>query len=205
MKVGRDVLGMDLYRVLGLERTATPAEIRGAYRRLVRRSHPDLQPHSHTCAQRRMVELNIAASVLLDPDRRAEYDLGRERTARRGTTTPRARQRRAAPGWWVGVPRGSGVGQVDEDWVGSARRARRSRIDREIAPMLGRLRVWPARLMQALALETEAWSPRTHALFTFATVGLAFLLIAAARPRSLPGFEDDGQATRGQARIARSG
>jgi len=202
MKVGRDVLGMDLYRVLGLPRTATPTEIRCAYRRLVRQSHPDLQPHSHTFAQHRMVELNIAASVLLDPERRAEYDRGRQWPRAR---TGRSQQRRPATGWWVGCPRSRGTGYAGEDWIGPTPHRRRSRIDYETAPMLGQLRLWPARVMQALALEADAWSPRTHALFTFATVGLAFLLIAAARPRSLPGFEHDGSATRAQARIARSG
>ena len=91
MRLGQDVLGMDLYSVLEVPSRSTAEEIRQAYRRLVRGSHPDLYPGSGGGAERRMVELNVAASVLLDPLRRGEYD--RRRTIRRRISR---RQRRRA-------------------------------------------------------------------------------------------------------------
>lgn len=64
----------DLYRVLGVERTATGREIRRAYRRLARRHHPDVS--SHPDGQRRFTRLTHAYEVLHDPAQRARYDRG---------------------------------------------------------------------------------------------------------------------------------
>ena len=60
----------DLYAVLGIERTATQAEIRAAYRRLAQSRHPD-HPSGSDAA---MVSLNLAYHVLGDPERRRHYD-----------------------------------------------------------------------------------------------------------------------------------
>jgi hypothetical protein len=58
-----------LYDVLGVQRSATPEEIRTAYHRAARALHPDVggsAPAFH--------RLVIAYQVLSDPERRAEYD-----------------------------------------------------------------------------------------------------------------------------------
>jgi curved DNA-binding protein CbpA len=60
----------DLYAVLGIERTASQAEIRAAYRRLAQTRHPD-RPSGSEAA---MVALNLAYRVLGDPERRRRYD-----------------------------------------------------------------------------------------------------------------------------------
>ena len=60
----------DLYAVLGLERTATQAEIRAAYRRLAQARHPD-RPAGSDAAMR---ALNLAYEVLGNPERRRRYD-----------------------------------------------------------------------------------------------------------------------------------
>jgi curved DNA-binding protein len=64
----------DYYKTLGVPRTATPAEIKKAYRRLARELHPDRHPDDKT-AERRFKEVNEAQEVLTDPAKRQQYDL----------------------------------------------------------------------------------------------------------------------------------
>lgn len=66
------------YRVLGVSRTASSAQLRTAYLALARRLHPDrlgeLSPADRAAATARMAAVNEAWSVLSDPARRAAYD-----------------------------------------------------------------------------------------------------------------------------------
>src|SRR5438045_4353037 len=64
---------MDLYVILGLERGATAADIKRAYKRLARKYHPDINPGDHAAAQQ-FRQIAEAYETLSDPDRRRSYD-----------------------------------------------------------------------------------------------------------------------------------
>ena len=95
----------DCYSILGVPRTASPGEIRAAYRRLARQYHPDL--NSGTEAEVRMQQINDAYATLSDPDRRRQYDqhgtmsdsapTSSQRPSRTGPRRGAARPRQQAP------------------------------------------------------------------------------------------------------------
>ena len=62
----------DYYEVLELPRSATPEDIKKAFRRLALRYHPDRNKSED--AGERFKEINEAYQVLSDPERRAAYD-----------------------------------------------------------------------------------------------------------------------------------
>lgn len=70
---------MDLYIVLGVQRGASAADIKRAYRRLARRYHPDINPGDHESAAR-FRQILEAYETLIDPDRRRRYDAGKTTT-----------------------------------------------------------------------------------------------------------------------------
>jgi curved DNA-binding protein CbpA len=63
---------IDYYKLLGVKSTASSAEIKSAYRKLARKSHPDLNPD--TRAAREFALLSKAYHVLSEPQERAYYD-----------------------------------------------------------------------------------------------------------------------------------
>lgn len=65
----------DLYKVLGVGRNASDAEIKKAYRRLARQYHPDTNA-GDASAEERFKEISAAHDVLSDPDKRRAYDQG---------------------------------------------------------------------------------------------------------------------------------
>ena len=64
---------IDYYKVLEVSKTASPEEIKKAYRKLARKYHPDLNPKD-TSAHKKFQEINEANEVLSDPEKRKKYD-----------------------------------------------------------------------------------------------------------------------------------
>jgi len=64
---------IDYYKVLGVDKSASAADIKKAYRKLARKYHPDLNPNSKD-AEKKFKEINEANEVLNDPEKRAKYD-----------------------------------------------------------------------------------------------------------------------------------
>lgn len=64
---------IDYYKILGIDKSATPADIKKAYRKLARKYHPDLNPKD-TEANRNFQKINEANEVLGDPEKRKKYD-----------------------------------------------------------------------------------------------------------------------------------
>jgi molecular chaperone DnaJ len=63
----------DYYKILGVERNASEAEIKKAYRRLAMKHHPDRNPGDKTC-EAKFKEAKEAYEVLSDAQKRAAYD-----------------------------------------------------------------------------------------------------------------------------------
>lgn len=66
------------YKILGVEQTASAAEIKSAYRKLAREQHPDHNGGSAEAA-REFAMLALAYRTLSDPHERAAYDAQREK------------------------------------------------------------------------------------------------------------------------------
>ena len=64
---------IDYYKILGINKTATPKDIKNAYRKLARKYHPDLNPNDKD-AKKNFQQINEANEVLSDPEKRKKYD-----------------------------------------------------------------------------------------------------------------------------------
>jgi len=63
----------DYYKDLGVGKTATPAEIKKAYRTLAKKYHPD-KTKGDKASEEKFKEINEANEVLSDPEKRKKYD-----------------------------------------------------------------------------------------------------------------------------------
>jgi len=64
---------MDYYKILGIDKNATEADIKKAYRKMARKYHPDLNPNDKA-AEQKFKELNEANEVLSNAENRKKYD-----------------------------------------------------------------------------------------------------------------------------------
>src|SRR3546814_12105441 len=65
----------DLYSLLGVNRGASDAEVKKAYRKLAKELHPDRNKDNPTATER-FSEVARAYEILSDSDKRAQYDRG---------------------------------------------------------------------------------------------------------------------------------
>jgi curved DNA-binding protein len=64
---------MDYYKILGIQKNATEADIKKAYRKQARKYHPDLNPNDKT-AEQKFKEINEANELLSNAENRKKYD-----------------------------------------------------------------------------------------------------------------------------------
>jgi curved DNA-binding protein len=117
----------DYYKIMGVERNATEAQIKQAYRRLARKYHPDVSKEKD--AEARFKDLGEAYEVLKSPEKRAAYD-------RLGQGPRPGEEFRPPPDWgsgfeFAGAGPGAGPGGADysdffESLFGAAHQGPRS-------------------------------------------------------------------------------
>ena len=69
----QDWLEKDFYKVLGVAKDVSDAELKKVYRKLARKYHPDSNP-GDAKAEAKFKEVSEAYSVLSDKEQRKEYD-----------------------------------------------------------------------------------------------------------------------------------
>jgi molecular chaperone DnaJ len=110
----KDFVEKDYYKVLGVPKDATEAEIKKAYRKLARENHPDANK-GDAKAEERFKEISEANDVLSDPKRRKEYDDARTLFGNGGFRGPGGATGPGGYGFdlgdlFGGAPGGGGVG-----------------------------------------------------------------------------------------------
>ncbi len=90
-------MAKDFYDVLGVKRDASEKDIRGAYRKLARKYHPDVTPNDKA-AEARFKEATAAFEVLSDADKRKKYDKYGDKWEY-ADQIEEARKQQSAAGW----------------------------------------------------------------------------------------------------------
>ena len=125
----------DYYALLGVDPSATAAQIKSAYRKLAKQYHPDLN-HASDAAQR-FRDITEAYDTLTDPDRRRRYDQLHGTRAGRTTST-------------------------DDDWFNFTHRGSRTRTENGSANSDGDSSQAASRILKILEdtwLEIRRWHP----------------------------------------------
>ena len=112
-------MARDYYGILGVDKSASDAEIKKAYRKLARKYHPDVNPGDEEAAEK-FREASVAQEVLLDPQKRQIVDMGGDPME----------DRAAQGGGGFGGFGGGGLGDLFAEFFGGggATRGPRSRV-----------------------------------------------------------------------------
>jgi molecular chaperone DnaJ len=113
----------DHYKTLKVSATATQAEIKQAYRRLVKQHHPDRNPDN--AGHEQIARINVAYEVLGDCDSRQSYDRQRQDRSQPHTTV-------SARSYHPQRPSGASADEQIERWL----RQVYAPIDRALASIL---------------------------------------------------------------------
>lgn len=122
-------MAADPYKVLGVDKSATPEAIQKAYRQLAKKMHPDLNPGNKQ-AEEQFKEVSAAYGLLSDPEKRRRFDAGEIDAS--GAETPRQNYYRDYAGAGAGNPYARQADfDVDEDFLSElfGRQARQGRRD----------------------------------------------------------------------------
>ena len=114
----------DYYAVLGVSESASPEEIKKAYRKLARKFHPDVSKEAN--AGDKFKDVGEAYEVLKDPEKRAEYDELKKYGARQDGSFERPPGWKSASGFGGGGYTEADAGQFSdffEEVFGGGRRA----------------------------------------------------------------------------------
>jgi len=103
-------MAKDYYELLGVQRNATAADLKRAYRKLAHEHHPDKNP-GNKAAEDKFKEVNEAYEVLSDAQKRAYYDQYGVAPGTQG----------AGPGGFAGAGMGDIFGDIFEEFFGGAR------------------------------------------------------------------------------------
>ena len=88
---------IDYYKILEMEKTATEADIKKAYRKLARKLHPDLNPNDKK-ANKNFQAINEANEVLSVQKKRKKHNLHGKNWQHAEQYEQQAQQRRSSPG-----------------------------------------------------------------------------------------------------------
>lgn len=66
---------MTHYEILGISKNASQEDIKSAYKKLIKKYHPDLYQGDKSFAEKKAKEINAAYDVLSNENKKAEYDL----------------------------------------------------------------------------------------------------------------------------------
>ncbi|KAK4782700.1 hypothetical protein SAY86_007074 [Trapa natans] len=72
--LAEEVMGVDYYKVLQVDRNAKDDDLKKAYRKLAMKWHPDKNPNNKKEAEAKFKQISEAYDVLSDPEKRAIYD-----------------------------------------------------------------------------------------------------------------------------------
>jgi curved DNA-binding protein len=112
-------MAADFYKELGVDRNASPDEIKKAYRKLAAQLHPDKNPGDKK-AEARFKAVNRAHQILSDPEKRKLYDEFGEDGIREGFDAQAARAYRNGFGGGGRVRYRTGGGNVEDLFGGGA-------------------------------------------------------------------------------------